>query len=162
MSRKILGLDFGGKNIGVAISDELGLTAQPIETIKRKSLKEDLRYISNLVKKHQIIKIVVGLPRNMNGSLGNQARKVLTFAERLQKELDLPVITWDERLSTVAVTRVLIDADISRKKRKRLVDKLAAAYILQGYLDLTYGKTESRKETEVKESEPADHTGGKK
>jgi putative Holliday junction resolvase len=132
---RILGLDIGGKGIGVAVSDEFRWTAQPVGTIIRRSLAEDLNCLSDLVQKYKIVKVVVGLPRNMDGTLGSQARQVLEFIDRLSAEIHLPIVTWDERLSTVAVTRVLIDADLSRKKRKMHVDKMAAAFILQGYLD---------------------------
>jgi len=135
MPGRILGLDFGSKVIGVAVSDELGWTAQPLETIRRRSIAEDVRRLSDLVQKYGIVMIVIGLPLNMNGTLGSQARLVLDFAESLREAIHLPVVTWDERLSTIGVTRVLLDADVSRTKRKRVVDKLAAAFILQGYLN---------------------------
>jgi putative Holliday junction resolvase len=134
-SGRILGLDFGAKGIGVAVSDEFGWTAQPVGRIQRGSVEEDMISLSNLVKTYGIVKVVVGLPRNMDGSLGSQARLVLAFVDKLRETIHLPVVTWDERLSTIAVTRVLLDADLSRKKRKRHVDKMAAAFILQGYLD---------------------------
>ena len=133
---RILGLDLGEKNIGVAVSDELGWTAQGLGSIQRGgTIENDLDKIKVMVQKYGVEKIVVGLPRNMDGSIGNQARKALNFAEVLTGRLSLPVETWDERLSTVAAERLLIEADVSRKKRRRVVDKMAASIILQGYLN---------------------------
>jgi putative Holliday junction resolvase len=130
-----MGLDVGEKNIGVAICDELGLTAQPFEVLRRRDLGHDLRALRELVKEHWISEIVVGLPREMKGTVGRQARTVMAFAEKVGEDLGLPVILWDERLSTVAANRALLEADLSRRKRKARVDKVAAALILQGYLD---------------------------
>jgi putative holliday junction resolvase len=132
---RIMGLDVGSHTIGVAVSDELGLTAQGLETIRRKSVAQDLQELTRVVTKYQVSKIVVGLPMNMNGTLGSQAEKVLEWKKTLEKHFALPVETWDERLSTVGATRVLLEADVSRKKRKQSVDKIAAVLILQGYLD---------------------------
>ena len=116
-------------------SDELGFTAQPHETLKRRGDAEDLRVLRILLEEREISTVVVGLPKNMDGSIGRQARRVAAFAEKIETVLDVPVVHWDERLSTVAAERVLIQADLSRAKRKKNVDKLAAAVILQGYLD---------------------------
>jgi putative Holliday junction resolvase len=134
-SGRWLGLDLGEKTIGVAISDELGLTAQPLKTLSRSGLEKDLEEIVTLASSRGATGIVIGLPRNMDGSLGVRAREALRFAELLKDRSGLAVRTWDERLSTVAVQRVLLEADVSRKKRRRVVDMLAAAYILQGFLD---------------------------
>jgi len=134
-SGRIMGLDVGEKTIGIALSDELGFTAQPHQTLKRKGEDEDLRVLRILLDERGISTVVVGLPKNMDGAIGRQARRVAAFAEKIEKVLDVPVVHWDERLSTVAAERVLIQADLSRAKRKRHVDKLAAAVILQGYLD---------------------------
>jgi putative Holliday junction resolvase len=130
-----MGLDVGDKTIGIALSDELGLTAQPFKTLKRKGDAEALRAIRRIVDERGISAVIVGLPKNMDGTIGRQARRVMVFAERIEAKLDVPVIHWDERLSTVAAERILIQADVSRAKRKEHVDKLAAAVILQGYLD---------------------------
>ena len=130
-----MGLDVGDKTIGIALSDELGLTAQPFKTLKRKGDAEALRAIRHIVDERGISAVIVGLPKNMDGTIGRQARRVMVFAERIEAKLDVPVIHWDERLSTVAAERILIQADVSRAKRKEHVDKLAAAVILQGYLD---------------------------
>lgn len=134
MSRT-LGLDVGDKTIGVAASDLLGWTAQGIETILRTSIKKDLQRLEELVKTYEVTKIVVGLPKNMNGTIGPQGEKVLEFVERLKRRFNVEVVLWDERLTTVAAERSLIEADVSRKKRKEVIDKMAAVYILQGYLD---------------------------
>jgi putative Holliday junction resolvase len=131
---RIMGLDVGSKTIGVAISDELGITAQGFKTIKRKAMEDDLRELYTIISQFQIEKIVVGLPKNMDGSLGKQAEFVLGWIEDLKNKIQLPVETWDERLSTVEATKTLLKADLSRKKRKGVIDKLAAVLILQGYL----------------------------
>lgn len=131
---RIMGLDVGSKTIGVAISDELGITAQGFKTIKRKAMEDDFRELYAIISQFQIEKIVVGLPKNMDGSLGKQAEFVLGWIEDLKNKIQLPVETWDERLSTVEATKTLLKADLSRKKRKEVIDKLAAVLILQGYL----------------------------
>jgi putative Holliday junction resolvase len=132
---RIMGLDMGSHTIGLAISDESGLIAQSLETIKRKSMEEDLKEIIRVIDQFKVEKIVVGLPKNMNGTLGKQAEMVLEWIEGLKKRIPLPVVTWDERLTTVGATKILLEADLSRKKRKKVVDQLAAALILQGFLD---------------------------
>lgn len=133
--KRILGLDVGDKTIGVAVSDPLGLTAQGIKTIRRTGIKNDLKEMIEIIEEKNITKIVVGLPKNMNNTLGPQGEKVKKFVEKLQSKIDIDVVYQDERLSTVSATRTLIEADVSRKKRKDVVDKLAAIYILQTYLD---------------------------
>ena len=132
---RILGLDLGSKTIGVAISDELHLIAQGLFTLKRKGLQQDIRELKKLIEEQNVKKLVVGLPKNMNNTLGPSAKMVLSFIEELTKSVDLPVVTWDERLSTVAAEKALLEADMSRKKRKRVIDTVAAQLILQGYLD---------------------------
>lgn len=132
---RIMGLDVGDKTIGVAISDPLGFTAQGITTIKRKNEKVDIMEVEKLCKEYSVENIVVGLPKNMNGTIGPQGEKVINFSEKLKKNLDLPIEFWDERLTTVAAHKAMLEADLSRAKRKKLVDKIAATYILQGYLD---------------------------
>lgn len=132
---RIMGLDVGDRTIGVAASDPLGWTAQGIETIIRTNIKKDLQRLEELVKNYEVEKFVVGLPKNMNGSIGPQGEKVMEFAERLKKRFNLDIVMWDERLTTVAAEKQLIQADVSRKKRKEVIDKMAAVYILQGYLD---------------------------
>ena len=132
---RIMGLDVGSRTIGMAISDELGLTAQGFKTLRRKSLEDDFQEIAAIINQFEISKIVVGLPKNMNGTLGSQAETVLEWVEILKDRIQVPVVTWDERLSTVGASRVLLEADLSRRKRKKVIDKLAAVLILQGYLD---------------------------
>ncbi|MEW6696395.1 MAG: Holliday junction resolvase RuvX [Bacillota bacterium] len=132
---RIMGLDVGDKTIGVALSDPLGWTAQGLEVIRRQDIDKDLARLSEIIRQYEVEKILVGLPKNMNATIGPQGEKVLDFIERLKTRIDLPVKTWDERLSTVAAERMLIQADVSRSKRKKVIDKMAAAVILQGYLD---------------------------
>lgn len=132
---RILGLDVGDVRIGVAVSDPLKIIARGLDFIKRTTVKEDVEAIRELVDEHEAEEIVVGLPKMMSGKIGVQAQKVQDFAEALGATIEIPIIMWDERLSTVAATRVLIEADMSRKKRKKVVDKVAATLILQGYLD---------------------------
>ena len=132
---RTMGLDIGTHTIGVAISDELGITAQGLKTLKRKSMEDDLKEIVTIMGQFEIEKIVVGLPKNMNGTLGKQAEIVLKWIKILTDKISVPVETWDERLSTVGATKVLLEADLSRRKRKKVIDKLAAILILQGYLD---------------------------
>lgn len=134
MSR-ILALDMGSKTIGVAISDELMITGQALTTLMRSSRTSDLAKIKALVVEHTVQELVMGLPKNMDGSIGPQGEKAMHEAEWLKKELGLPVHLWDERLSTVQAERILLEADLSRRKRKKLIDKLAAQIILQSYLD---------------------------
>lgn len=134
---RILGLDVGSKTVGVALSDEFGWTAQGLETIK---INEDERMfgfdqIGQIIEKYEVEKIVVGLPKNMNGTIGPRGEASQFYANELEKRFDLPVFLWDERLTTVAAERVLLEADVSRKKRKKVIDKMAAAMILQGFLD---------------------------
>jgi len=131
---RIMGFDVGSRTIGVAISDELGITAQGLKTIKRKSMQEDLEEISTIIAQFNIEKIVVGLPVNMDGTIGKQAEMIFQWIKTLKEKFSLPVETWDERLSTVEASKVLLEADLSRKKRKKVIDKLAAVLILQGYL----------------------------
>ncbi|WP_439740940.1 Holliday junction resolvase RuvX [Bacillus pseudomycoides] len=134
---RILGLDVGTKTVGVAMSDEMGWTAQGLETIKINEERGQFGFdrISELVKQYNVDKIVVGLPKNMNGTIGPRGEACQQFAENLRNLLQLEVVMWDERLSTMAAERLLISADVSRKKRKQVIDKMAAVVILQGYLD---------------------------
>jgi putative Holliday junction resolvase len=131
---RIMGLDIGTHTIGVAISDELGITAQGLKTVKRRSMEEDFKEIRTIIEHFEISKIVVGLPKNMDGTLGKQAGVVFQWIKDLKDRIQLPVVTWDERLSTVGASKVLLEADLSRRKRKKVIDKVAAVLILQGYL----------------------------
>lgn len=133
--RRLLGLDIGTKTIGLALSDGLGLSATPLETLKRGKFTADAEYLLKLIKDRQVGGLVAGLPRNMDGSEGASAQRIRDTMSELDRKLALPYTLWDERLSTVAVTRTLLEADVSRAKRAESVDKLAAAYILQGALD---------------------------
>ena len=132
--KRYMGLDVGDKTIGVAVSDPLGITAQGVTTIKRIGIKKDLEELENIINQYGVDEIVVGLPKNMNNTIGPQGEKVLKFVEKLKDKINKEVILQDERLSTVSAQRSLISADVSRKKRKQLVDKVAATYILQTYL----------------------------
>ncbi|OPX48309.1 Holliday junction resolvase RuvX [Clostridium thermobutyricum] len=133
---RILGLDVGQKTVGVAISDPLGFTAQGITTIRRTKKSQDILEVKKICDEYSIEKIVIGLPKNMDGSIGFAGEKIKEFSEALKEVIDLEIIFWDERLTTVAAHRAMLEADLSRSKRKKIVDKVAATYILQGYLDL--------------------------
>ncbi|ABK60457.1 MULTISPECIES: Holliday junction resolvase RuvX [Clostridium] len=132
---RVLGLDVGDRTIGVAVSDPLGFTAQGITTVHRKSVKEDIDELKKICKEYAVELIISGLPKNMNGTVGEQGEKVIEFCELLKSELKMPIKMWDERLTTVAAHRAMLEANLSRAKRKKIVDKMAATYILQGYLD---------------------------
>lgn len=133
---RILGLDVGQKTVGVAISDPLGFTAQGITTIRRTKKTQDILEVKKICDEYSVEKIVIGLPKNMDGSIGFAGEKIKEFSEALKEVIDLEIIFWDERLTTVAAHRAMLEADLSRSKRKKIVDKVAATYILQGYLDL--------------------------
>jgi putative Holliday junction resolvase len=132
---RVIGLDIGEKTIGVAVSDPFGWTAQGIKTVRRVSKEKDVNEIINIIKEYNIERIVAGLPKNMNGSLGHAGDRVKNFCDKLQKKVDMEIIYQDERLTTVAAEKMLIGADVSRKKRKEVIDTVAATYILQSYLD---------------------------
>lgn len=135
---RILGLDYGTKTVGVAVSDPLGITAQAVETIERKSenkLRQTLARIEEIAKEYGVEKFVVGLPKHMNNDIGERAEKAMEFGEMLRRRTGLEVVMWDERLTTVEAERTLIESGIRRENRKQYVDKIAAVFILQGYLD---------------------------
>ena len=132
---KLLGLDLGTKTIGVAVSDGLRYTATPLETILRTKFTADAKRLTDLIEENSAVALVVGLPLNMDGSEGPRVQSTRAFARSLAQKTPLPIVFWDERLSTSAVTRMLIEADTRRDRRAEVVDKLAASYILQGYLD---------------------------
>jgi putative Holliday junction resolvase len=140
---RILGIDYGSKRLGLSVCDELGITAQGLTTVVRKDMTRDLEKIAHYIDEYGIEKIVVGYPVRLDGTEGIQCEKVDRFAERLKSRFGLPVIKWDESLSTKEAERILIEADMSRKKRKMVVDKLAASIILQDYLDYL-SRTEKR------------------
>lgn len=140
---RIMGLDYGSVTVGVAISDELLITAQGIETINRKQenkLRQTLARIEELIKEYKVDRIVLGYPKNMNNTVGERAIKSEEFKEMLERRTGLPVILWDERLTTVAASQTLILGNVKREDRKAVVDKLAAVLILQGYLDYLSNK----------------------
>ncbi|MBD7906899.1 Holliday junction resolvase RuvX [Sporosarcina gallistercoris] len=134
---RTMGLDVGSKTVGVAISDAMGWTAQGIETIQidEESGNLGMKRIKELVKEYNVSSFVVGHPKNMNNSIGPRAEASEKYAELLKQKFELPAILWDERMTTMAAERMLIEADVSRKKRKTVIDKMAAVMILQGYLD---------------------------
>ena len=135
---RIMGLDYGSKTVGVAISDPLGITAQGIEIIRREKdtkLRQTLARIEALIKEYQVESIVLGFPKNMNNTIGDRAEKSLAFKEMLEKRTGLDVVMWDERLTTVEANRTLMEGKDRREDRSKYVDMLAAVYILQGYLD---------------------------
>lgn len=145
---RIMGLDYGSKTVGVAISDPLGFTAQGVETIWRKSenkLRQTLARIDELVREYQVQKIVLGFPKNMNNTIGDRAVKSLEFKEALERRTGLDVVMQDERLTTVEAERTLMEEGVRRENRKARIDELAAVFILQGYLDYVYDSA-NRKE----------------
>ena len=134
--QRILALDVGDKRIGIAVSDPLGFTAQGLETYaRRESLEQDVAYILSLARHYQPVRLLFGMPRNMDGSYGFQSEKVQAFADAVLEHWDGEYDFYDERLTTAAAERMLIDADVSRQKRRKVIDKLAAVVILQGYLE---------------------------
>ncbi|MCI8495133.1 MAG: Holliday junction resolvase RuvX [Lachnospiraceae bacterium] len=135
---RIMGLDFGSKTVGVAVSDSLLMTAQGVETIQRKSpgkLRQTLARIEALIEEYQVDRIVLGFPKNMNNTEGERCQKTMEFQQMVERRSGLPVVLWDERLTTVAADRVLMERGVRRENRKSYVDQIAAVFILQGYLD---------------------------
>lgn len=140
---RILGLDFGSKTTGVAVSDPLGITAQGVETITRKDenkLRQTCARIEELIREYEIETIVLGYPKNMNNTSGERAEKTVAFKEMLERRTGLPVVLWDERLTTNAAEQILMESGVRRENRKTVIDKIAAVLILQGYLDLQSAK----------------------
>jgi len=131
---RFMALDVGDKTIGVAVSDLLMITAQGITTVRRKSNKLDFEELEKIIKEYSVTKIVVGMPKNMNGTVGPQGEKVIKFTAKLEEKFGLPIEYQDERLTTVMAEKLLIDADMSRKKRKKIIDKMAAIQILTTYM----------------------------
>jgi putative holliday junction resolvase len=134
---RVLGLDVGTKTVGVALSDEFGWTAQGLTTLKINEEKNVFGFdeIGQLIKEYQVDTVVIGLPKNMNGTIGPRAEASKQFASEIENKFAVPTVLWDERLTTMAAERVLLEADVSRKKRKKVIDKMAAVMILQGYLN---------------------------
>ncbi|AIF43346.1 Holliday junction resolvase RuvX [Virgibacillus sp. SK37] len=134
---KLIGLDVGSKTIGVAVSDTLGWTAQGVTTIKwdENNITSADEELKNIINEHEVGKAIIGLPKNMNGTIGERGEASQAFAKHVEEVHGIPTELWDERLTTMAAERVLLEADMSRKKRKKVIDKMAAVMILQGYLD---------------------------
>ena len=148
---RILGLDYGSKTVGVAVSDPLGITAQGVSTIWRKQenkLRQTLAQIEKLVGDYQVERIVLGYPKNMNNTVGERALKSLEFREMLERRTGLPVVMWDERLTTVEANRTLMESGVRRENRKQYLDELAAIFILQSYLD-AYGREDAVREVNI-------------
>ena len=138
LNMRIMGLDFGSKTVGVAVCDPLGITAQAVETITRTSenkLRQTLARIEQLAREYEIERIVLGYPKNMNNTLGERVEKTLEFKASLERRTGLEVLLWDERLTTIAAERVLMESGVRRENRKKTIDQIAAVFILQGYLD---------------------------
>lgn len=133
---RIIGLDVGSKTIGVAVSDPLGFTAQGLTTIRRTNKEQDIKEIKKFCDEYKAEVIVIGLPKNMNGTIGPSGEITMAFGKLVEEELKIQVKFWDERLTTVAAHKAMLEADLSRSKRKKIVDKVASTYILQGYLDM--------------------------
>lgn len=148
---RLMGLDYGTKTVGVAISDSLGLTAQAIETIERKEenkLRRTCARIEELIARYEVEKIVLGFPKHMNNDIGDRAQKALEFRDMLQRRTGIEIIMWDERLTTVEAERTLIESGVRRENRKKHIDQIAAVFILQGYLDLMHMKKREQQESE--------------
>lgn len=148
---RILGLDYGSKTVGIAVSDPLGITAQGVSTIWRKQenkLRQTLAQIGKLVEDYQVERIVLGYPKNMNNTVGERALKSLEFKEMLERRTGLPVVMWDERLTTVEANRTLMESGVRRENRKQYLDELAAIFILQSYLD-AYGREDAVREVNI-------------
>ena len=138
LKHKILGLDVGSKTVGIAISDLMGWTAQGLDTLRINEEQEDLGIdqLVKIIKDNQVGTVVIGLPKNMNNSIGFRGEASIKYKEKLQESVpSIDIVMWDERLSTMAAERYLLEADVSRQKRKKVIDKMAAVFILQGYLD---------------------------
>lgn len=132
---RILGIDYGHRRLGIALSDDEKILASPLPVYSRHNLDVDLAFLLGIVKENEVERAIVGLPRNMNGSIGKMAKEVLSFAAKLQRKINIPVSTFDERMTSVEAERVLVETNLSRKRRKGLRDSIAAVLILQGYLD---------------------------
>ncbi|WP_042413405.1 Holliday junction resolvase RuvX [Geomicrobium sp. JCM 19038] len=138
---RTMAFDIGDKRIGVAVSDLLGLTAQGLDTIQVRSINSSLDEMEQLIHDNEVTTVVVGYPKNMDGTIGPRAEKSIRYKEALEERLNVTVKLWDERLTTMSAQRTLLEADVSRSKRKKVVDKIAAVLILQGFLDNTAHKT---------------------
>lgn len=148
MRKRILALDVGEKRIGVALSDELGITAQGQPTIQVKSADDAITHVKSLLSKYNISRIIIGFPKNMNGTLGPKSEEISRFADILQAQTDITITLWDERLTTRMAEQSMLEGDLSRAKRKRRIDMISAQLILQSYLDSVQNKNESDKTKE--------------
>lgn len=144
---RAMGLDVGTKTVGVAISDELGLTAQALTTLRRQTFRSDVEALKALAEAHSVTQLVVGLPLNMNGTEGERAAEARKLGDALAKASGLPVVYWDERLTTAEAERALVQADVSRARRKKVIDQVAAAILLQSWLDAQRARTHDEGET---------------
>lgn len=140
---RILGIDYGDNKIGIAVSDPFGWTAQGLETIRYQKIETAIKRINEIISQYSVEKIVVGMPKNMNGTEGFRAEKTYAFIEKVKQIFDKEIIQWDERLSTVAAENILISGDMRRDKRKNVIDTVAAGLILQGYLDFLNNSTKN-------------------
>jgi len=131
------GLDVGERTIGIAVSDLLGITAQGLDTVRRSDLEADLQHVIDILKDYEVNLVIIGLPKNMNNTIGPSAERAKEFGDELSKRIDIEIKYWDERLTTVSAQKALLEGDVSRKKRKQVVDKIAAVIILQNYMDST-------------------------
>ncbi len=138
--KRIVGLDVGERTIGIAVSDLLGITAQGLDTIRRTDIETDLQAVSTILKDYEVSLIVVGLPKNMNNTVGPSAKRAKSFGDMLAERTGIETKYWDERLTTVSAQRALLEGNVSRKKRKKVVDKIAAVIILQNYMDSTISR----------------------
>jgi len=139
---RVLGIDYGHRRLGIAISDDGQILASPLSVYSRRNLDVDLAFLLDVVKDNEVGQVVVGLPRNMDGSIGKMAKEVLSFAGKLRDKLSIPISTFDERMTSVEAERVLVETNLSRRRRKGLRDSIAAVLILQGYLDCSRSRTE--------------------
>ena len=139
---RVMGLDVGTKTVGVAVSDALGMTAQGLRVVRRKNLRSDVGELKRVIREHEVSRVIIGLPLNMDGSEGVRAQASREFGALLAEATGLPIDYWDERLSTVAAERMLIEGDVSRERRKQVIDQVAASIILQGWLDSQSSATE--------------------
>ena len=147
-----MGLDLGDKTIGVAISDELGIAANPVTVIQRTgSLKREIGEVRKLAEENGVGRIVVGMPYMLDGSVGVQAEKVTEFIEEMRKRISIPIDTWDERFTTVEVERILIEGDQSREKRRKVIDKMAAAVMLNSYMDRESRKRRTQEDSDIEQ-----------
>jgi len=146
---RILGIDYGHRRLGIAVSDDEKILASPLSVYSRCNLDVDLAFLLGIVKENEVERVVVGLPRNMNGSIGKMAKEALSFAWKLRKKIDIPISTFDERMTSVEAERVLVEMNLSRKRRKGLRDSIAAVLILQGYLDRLGTKKDQESEKTV-------------